>query len=104
MGPTGAYKLQVIRSNCIHVMAIELLHAAQAIDMNEGLRLSPITQEIHDDFRKHVTYMTGDRIVAGTNTRRVEVYDHDGSRFVLASSIATPNSSPTSNRVTRLLS
>ena len=64
MGPTGAYKLQVIRSNCIHVMAIELLHAAQAIDMNEGLRLSPITQEIHDDFRKHVTYMTGDRIVA----------------------------------------
>ncbi len=64
MGPTGAYKLQTIRSNCIHVMAIELLHAAQAIDMNKGLRLSPITQALYDDFRQHVTYMSGDRIVA----------------------------------------
>ncbi len=64
MGPTGAYKLQIIRSNCLHVMAIELLHAAQAIDMNKGLSLSPTTQAIYDDFRQHVTYMSGDRIVA----------------------------------------
>ena len=64
MGPTAAYKLQTIRDNCGHILAIELLHAAQAIDMNEGLRLSEVTAGIFEDFRKHVTYRSGDRIVA----------------------------------------
>jgi histidine ammonia-lyase len=64
MGPTAAYKLETIRENCTHVLAIELLHAAQAIDLNEGLVLSPLTQGIYDAFRKKVSFMEGDRIVA----------------------------------------
>lgn len=64
MGPTAAYKLQVIRENCQHIFAIELLHAAQAIDMNNGLKLSPVTDEIVSDYRTHVSHMEGDRIVA----------------------------------------
>ena len=64
MGPTAAYKLQTIRSNCLHILAIELLHAVQAIDMNKGLRLSPVTADIVRDYRKHVSYLESDRIVA----------------------------------------
>ena len=81
MGPTGAYKLQIIRSNCAHVLAIELLHAAQAIDMNKGLRLSPITQEIYEDFRRHVTYMDGDRIVADDIESSLQFLKENAARW-----------------------
>ena len=64
MGPTAAYKLETIRDNCAHGLAIELLHAVQAIDMNDGLVLSPVTREIYDEFRTEISYMQGDRIVA----------------------------------------
>lgn len=64
MGPTSAYKLETIRDNCTHVLAIELLHAAQAIDLNKGLKLSPTTQKIYDAFRSKVKFLAGDRIVA----------------------------------------
>lgn len=64
MGGTSAYKLCQILDNCEYIFAIELLCAAQAIEFNEGLRLSPITQRIFDEFRQHVPFLEADRVVA----------------------------------------
>ncbi|PHS17023.1 MAG: histidine ammonia-lyase [Kangiella sp.] len=64
MGATSAYKLKTIRDNANFVFAIELLHAAQAIDFNKELTLSPKTQQIFDEFRKHVDFLDVDRVIS----------------------------------------
>lgn len=61
MGGTSAYKLCQIVENSEYIFAIELLIAAQAIELNEGLRLSPITQKIFDEFRKNIPFLEKDR-------------------------------------------
>lgn len=62
MGGTSAYKLTTIIDNCEYVLAIELLTAAQAIDLNQGLKLSPITAEIFQDFRQTLSFLEEDRL------------------------------------------
>jgi histidine ammonia-lyase len=62
MAGTSAYKLAQIIDNCEYVMAIELLAAAQAIDLNPELRLSPAVQPVFDDFRAQIPFLRHDRI------------------------------------------
>lgn len=64
MGGTSAYKLEQIIKNCEYIFAIELMTAAQAVELNEGLELSPPTQEILDAFRKHVSFLDKDRAMS----------------------------------------
>ncbi len=64
MGGTSGYKLQQILENCQYIFAIELLNAVQAAELNKGLRLSPVTQEIFDAFRKEVTFLEKDRVMS----------------------------------------
>lgn len=64
MGGTAAYKLCQIIENCEYVLAIELLVAAQAVQLNEGLRLSPATEAIFRSFRQTVSFLENDRIVS----------------------------------------
>jgi histidine ammonia-lyase len=64
MGGTSAYKLGQIVENCGTVLAIELLVAAQACDLNGGLRLSPTTQAIVDGLRQRVPFLSEDRLLA----------------------------------------
>ncbi|MDC0710659.1 histidine ammonia-lyase [Stigmatella sp. ncwal1] len=61
MGGTSAYKLETVAANCEYILGIELLTAAQAIDFNEGLRLSPATERIHKAFRRQVSFLERDR-------------------------------------------
>jgi histidine ammonia-lyase len=61
MGGTSVYKLCQIVDNCEYVLSIELLTAMQAIDLNEGLQLSPITAEIVEEFRKDIAFLAEDR-------------------------------------------
>jgi histidine ammonia-lyase len=61
MGGTSAYKLAQIIDNCEYVLAIELLTAAQAIDLNEGLEVSPATRQVLADFRAEVPFLEVDR-------------------------------------------
>ncbi|MEM7112068.1 MAG: histidine ammonia-lyase [Chloroflexota bacterium] len=63
MGGTSAHKLSQIIENCEYVLAIELLTAAQAIELNDELHLSPLTQGIFDNFRKSVSFLEEDRIM-----------------------------------------
>ncbi len=64
MGGTSAYKLCQIVENCEYVLAIELLLAAQAIELNKGLRLSPATERILNAFRQKVSFLDKDRVLS----------------------------------------
>ncbi len=63
MGATSAYKLWTIVENCETVLAIELLTAMQAVDLNAELALSPATREIHAAFRHSVPFLRQDDIM-----------------------------------------
>jgi len=64
MGGTSAYKLCQIIENCEVVMGIELLTAAQAIQLNKELRLSRITKQILDELRRRVDFLERDRVMS----------------------------------------
>lgn len=54
--------------NFYQILAIELIHAAQAIDLrkqkNPSLKLSKTTQKLYDDYRKIVKFMDTDRALS----------------------------------------
>ncbi len=62
MGGTSAYKLMQVLDNCTYVLAIELLTAVQAIDLNAGLALSPATRPLVDEFRTEIPTLVHDRL------------------------------------------
>lgn len=64
MGGTSAHKLGQIVDNCDCILAIELLTATQAIDLNAELRLSPLTAQIHGAFREQVRFIAEDRVIS----------------------------------------
>ncbi len=64
MGGTSAYKLDRIIRNTEYVLAIELLTAVQAIDLNPGLRLSGATRPVVEEFRRRVPFLSEDRLQA----------------------------------------
>jgi len=64
MGGTSAYKLCQIIENCEYVLAIELLTAAQAIELNRGMKLSRATAEVFEEFRASVEFLEVDRVMS----------------------------------------
>lgn len=64
MGGTSAYKVQDIIDNCTYILAIELLVAVQACDLNRGLVLSHQAQVIREQFRTRVPFLDRDRLQA----------------------------------------
>ena len=64
MGGTSAYKLCQIVENCEYVLAIELMTAAQAVEFNMELRLSPATEAVMREFRECVSFLPFDRIMS----------------------------------------
>jgi histidine ammonia-lyase len=64
MGGTSGYKLERSLDNCATVLAIELLTAAQAAEMVEGLVLSEPAREVLQAFRQRVDRLERDRILA----------------------------------------
>lgn len=64
MGVTAALKLQQIVQNVTSVLAIELLCAAQAIDLLSPLATSPALQTAHSQIRSRVSMMDKDRVLS----------------------------------------
>lgn len=56
MAPWAGYKLRQICSNTAHVLAIELLAAAHAIDKLKPLKTTQRLQQVHAFVRRHVEY------------------------------------------------
>ncbi|HEV2691117.1 MAG TPA: histidine ammonia-lyase [Bryobacteraceae bacterium] len=61
MGMTSALKLKQIVRNTRHVLAIELLTAARALDCLRPLRSSPIIEQLREQLRNVSAPWTGDR-------------------------------------------
>jgi histidine ammonia-lyase len=66
MGGTAGYKLEQIVENTWWVLGIELLHAAQGMDLNQALRPSPPTARLHRAFRRRVAFLADDRVLRGS--------------------------------------
>jgi histidine ammonia-lyase len=64
MGTIASRKCREILMNAEHVIAIELLCAAQAMDLFTNLKAGVGTMEAYKLIRKHVSHMEQDRIVA----------------------------------------
>ncbi len=80
MGGTAGYKLGTILDNCEYIFGIEMLCAAQAIELNKALRLSPLTKRIFEDFRRHVRFLDADRVIADDiNAAHRYVLEHKGA-------------------------
>ena len=61
MGMTAAVKLRNIVSNAEHVIAIELLAAAEGVEYRAPLRSSAPIEHAHEIIRAHVPRLTQDR-------------------------------------------
>lgn len=62
MGSIGGRKLNRIIDNLEHILAVELLYAAQAIDFRRPLKSSAILEDCHALIREHVDFASEDRI------------------------------------------
>jgi histidine ammonia-lyase len=63
MGANAATKLYRVVKNVQRVLAIELLTAAQALDMRRPLKTSPVLEKIVATLRSEVGFMESDRIL-----------------------------------------
>lgn len=64
MGGTSAIKILQILDNTTTVLAIELMTAAQALDLAPGLVVSPSIARVHAALRTHVPRLDEDRVLA----------------------------------------
>lgn len=82
MGGTSGYKLQQSLENCRTVLAIELLTAAQAAELTEGLVLSPPTREVLAAFRQRVPFLREDRVLAPDIASAVKFLEEESGQWV----------------------
>ncbi len=64
MGTIAARKCREVLKNAEHVISIELLCAAQAMDLFTNLKAGAGTMEAYRLIRKHITHMEQDRILS----------------------------------------
>ncbi|HYN85681.1 MAG TPA: histidine ammonia-lyase [Pyrinomonadaceae bacterium] len=75
MGGTSAYKLCQIIDNSEYVLSTELLTAAQAVEFNQELRLSPVTREVFDEVREAVPFLEHDRVMSDDMERARDLFN-----------------------------
>jgi histidine ammonia-lyase len=63
MGANAAVKCLRVMQNVERVLAVELLSAAQALDMRRPAKSSPFIEQIHSEYRKVVAMNDADRIL-----------------------------------------
>ena len=64
MGGNSATKLVRIVQNTERVLAIELMNAAQALDMRRPLLSSPVLEEWHKEYRREVPFVINDMVMS----------------------------------------
>lgn len=78
MGMWAALKLQQVLDNTRHILAIELLSAAQGIDLLRPLRSSKSLERVHKALRKRVAMWDKDREMGVDITAAVDFLDEVG--------------------------
>lgn len=64
MGANAATKLYRVIQNCQTILGIELMHAAQGLDFRRPLKSAEKIEEIHQDFRTVVPFLSEDRYLS----------------------------------------
>ncbi|MDD2427692.1 MAG: histidine ammonia-lyase [Eubacteriales bacterium] len=64
MGAISARKAFQVTENVLHVLAIELMSAAQALDLQEKRKLGQGTQIIYDFVREYISFLDRDRVLS----------------------------------------
>ena len=64
MGMTSARKLREIAANTQAILAVEILCAAQAIDLRAATNLGHGVSAAHEAVRKSVPHLDGDRLLS----------------------------------------
>jgi histidine ammonia-lyase len=64
MGMTAANKLEPVVANVRRILAIELMAAAQGVDLLRPLRSSPALEALHEDVRRVLPFWDQDRLMA----------------------------------------
>ena len=59
--PLAASKVLQMLDNLRYMMGIELIHAAQAVDLRGKPTLGKVTGAVYDAFRKEVSFLDADR-------------------------------------------
>lgn len=72
MGGNSATKLVQVCENTERVLAIELMNAAQALDMRRPLKSSAAIEEWHAEYRKTVPYIENDTVMSPLIAKSVE--------------------------------
>lgn len=80
MGPIAGWKVLKIVDNVYHILAIELLSAAQAIDLLQPKELSERLRAVHRLLRDKVAFLEHDRMLAD-DVRDVEALMRTDSLF-----------------------
>jgi histidine ammonia-lyase len=81
MGGTSGYKLERVVDNLRTILAIELLLAVQAIELNKALVPSAPAKSLCDAFREHVPFLSEDRVMSTDIQRSVEFLTTVGPKF-----------------------
>lgn len=63
MGANSATKAMEVVRNVAQILGIELLNAAQALDLRRPQRSSPAVEQLHVDFREHVAFVSEDAVM-----------------------------------------
>lgn len=82
MGANAATKLYRVVKNVQRVLAIELLTAAQGLDMRRPLRTSPVLENMVAAFREKVSFMEKDRVLYTDMDAAFQFLDQDPSEWL----------------------
>jgi histidine ammonia-lyase len=63
MGANAAIKLFKVMDNLNHILAIELMNAAQGIDFRRPSKTSPLLENFLKEYRKEVAFVNDDIIM-----------------------------------------
>ena len=63
MGANAAVKTYSVVENVFKILAIELITAAQALDLRREGRTSPLLEKFVRNFRQEVTFIENDRVL-----------------------------------------
>jgi histidine ammonia-lyase len=82
MGANAATKLRKVIMNVQRVLAIELLTAAQALDMRRPSKSSPALEKVFDALRSEVSFMDKDRILHDDLIAAEQFLNKDASKYM----------------------
>ena len=77
MGAISARKALQVTENVLHVIAIELIAAAQALDVQEKRQLGEGTELIYNFVREQIAFLDRDRVLSDDIVKLKELLSQD---------------------------